>query len=135
MIRPEFLTKFNATAKIKHGEFVTYVNRLRPFEEMIKVDKTETKSDKKVDVTPEIMKIGEEMREKIALIQEEIKDKLLTVFFSLNQEEFDDLDFEEAEEMTTMILNSRPSLINFLFLPPIQTKSENGLETTNTSAL
>ena len=115
------LEKFNPNAKIKHKEFVKLVTKLKPFSKMILDKKSESKeNNEKNQVSKEMMDFGLELQGKILDLQQQIKDKLITTFYDISSDEFDNLEYEEYETAYNAIIEARPNLVRFFLLPQME---------------
>lgn len=116
MIPQHILDKFNPHTKIKFKDYRDLRTKLEPYADMINVDEgSAEKAKEKNDFSTEWLKVSLEMQGTIKALQGEVKTKLVKDFFSLSQAEFDELG-EEFLEMYEMIIQARPTLIDFLFL-------------------
>jgi hypothetical protein len=131
----ELLSNFNPNAKIKHGEFISLINKLEPLKDVIYPEKkaeNESDKDKKIDI--EMMKYGEKIQEKIQENQQKIKEKLVCTFFDLSHEQVGELEVEEFQSAYKKIVENRPSLVFFLYLPKLEKEAITQLENTSNSS-
>ena len=101
--------------------FVKLVTKLKPFSKMILDKKSESKeNNEKNQVSKEMMDFGLELQGKILDLQQQIKDKLITTFYDISSDEFDNLEYEEYETAYNAIIEARPNLVRFFLLPQME---------------
>lgn len=124
MIPPNILSRFNPETKVPYLEFSRLRVKLEPFGEIIRNQEQKIQNSN-YSVSSEMVKLGLEIQEKIKELQREIKIKLVKLFFSLSDQEMAEIG-EEFEEMYQMVVDARPSLVDFLLLPPADKKPQAG---------
>lgn len=113
MIPEQFLTRFKPDSQVPHSRVKKLLITIRQFAgSEVKKEDTETERELK----PELISAGLQIQEKLETAKDDLITELVAIFFSLSNEERDNLDFEVREEMYAKIKEARPQLIDFLSL-------------------
>jgi polysaccharide deacetylase 2 family uncharacterized protein YibQ len=125
MIPENLLNKFNPEAKVPHSRIKKLMITIRQFAPKSKND--EELVDNQKEISPALMQAGMEITEKLETAKDDLITELVSIFFSLSNEEKESLDFEVREEMFQKISSTRHELITFLSLssPSSKTKMES----------
>jgi len=120
MIPETYQSRFNPDAKVPHAVVRKEYSVIKQFADTAKSSETSN-----TELKPEIMKLGLEIQDRIQEAKDNLKLKLIGIFYSLSNEERDNLDIEVFEEMYQQIESARPSLIRFLALstPSVEEKA------------
>lgn len=121
-----YINNFNPNAKVKHSEYVTYINKLKMYRDHFSKDEEKKDEDTKERVKEDLgsmrdlMTFSFDLQTEINELQNELKTKLIKIFFGLSQEAVDDLDILEFSELYAKIEQEKPALVEMLQLKKIQ---------------
>ena len=119
--------RFNPNTKIKFKAYVGLRMELLPYVDFLIANNTsennsEVSEEKLSQLKPEMMDFAKKMKQQANTALLDIQEQLIKDFFSLSNEEFNEISLQEFEQLWTMIMEVRKAEIDFLLFNTLSSK-------------
>jgi len=106
----DYQLRFNPDASVPHARIKKHLSVIRQFSTDGKQETTNREFDSSQ------IELGMKITEKIEEAKEALLDELLVIFYSLSNDEKENLDVEQRQTMINQVESVRPALFSFLGL-------------------